>query len=284
MPSHDADILLASVDAGAPWGKTLREAARQARIETEQRLGIPLDAPPLVESAAPERVFYERLERSPHNIIAAAMAHENQILINRDRFLAADQSEQLQTLVHEFSHLVLGRQIPGGIPRWMDEGLAMIAAGEHGWTYHTRLAVAASFGSLEPLDRLWNGGLGVEGQTLAYAQSLSATRFFLRFGGYVGRGQGHDPALLVRKLSDPERGRELRDLLHDPNFIRMFERRWRESIRSVWSWAAALTGGGFLWGAMTGLFLFAYYRKRKRAREIEHRWEEEDVFDAESMD
>lgn len=274
----DSDAILAEEDRRGPWGNDLLEAIREARGRAEERLGLTLDAPPVVRSIAPESAFYAELGRLPHHLVAVAQSGENFILINRPVFLSMDRSERIGTLVHELTHLILGRRVPGSLPRWLGEGMAMVTANERSWTYHTRIAVAASFGGLVPLGELWGGEwFGAADQELAYAQSLSATRFLLRSGLKGGLAQGSlDPGPLARKLADPIAGRALRELLADPTHLRGFEREWRASLRSLSTWFAALSGGGVFWFAATGLFLFAYYRKKKAARRMEVKWKEDE--------
>ena len=101
-------------------------------------------------------------------------------------------------------------------------------------------------------------------QELAYAESLSATRFLLRT--FDADATPDDPSPLVRRLAEPRRGAPLRNLLHDRPYMRGFERAWRDSITTLWTFAAVITGGGLFWIGAAWLFLFAYWRKRKRSR------------------
>lgn len=276
MPDQTPAIRLSPDDANKPWAKDLIEASSFALEETERELGLSLDQPPSVEVLHPEEAFFERLGQRPHNIVAVALPHQNKIIINLRRFAEGGGRERHTTLVHEFSHLIVGQKIPAGLPRWMDEGLAMIASRETSFTYPTRVAIAATFGSLIPLRELQGAEFGIRDQELAYAQSLSATRFFLETYHPTGRGDTDDPAWLVQKLADPEEGEHLRALVNDPNFIRGFERQWRDSLRSFWTWIAGLSTAGLLWVMMTFLFLLAYWRKRRMARATEQQWKEDE--------
>lgn len=265
-------------DRDAPWGPGLAALAAEALDIAEKRMGVALDEPPLIQTIAPEAAFYAALGRRPHRIVAVAQAHENRVLINRVKYLPLGGYGRRQVLIHEFAHLILGRKIPSAIPRWLDEGLAMMVAREGGIDGSVRVASAASFGGLVPLDTLWGGPhVGVINQDLAYAQSLSATRFFLESGAWGPFGPNDGLPELIRKLAHPTHGRALRDLLNDPVFIRAFERRWRESITTFWSWIAAITSGGFFWFGVSSLFLLAYWRKRRMAEQKQAEWREEEA-------
>lgn len=277
MPNDPVRVQLSESDAKGNWADVLLSAAEAALLEAEAALGLKLVKIPLVESIAPEPAFYEALGRRPHNLAAVAIAHENRIVINRAAWIAMSRRARRQVLVHEFTHLLLGRRLPTSLPRWLDEGLAMIASGETSFRYHTRVATAATFGHLIPLEELGGASFGVRDQELAYAQSLSATRFVLRSGVAGTRPGLEDPALLVERLASAgESGQALRRLLADPNYIRRLDHEWRRSIRTVWTWIAAMTGSSVFWIAATGLFLLAYWRKKRMADAKLREWAETD--------
>jgi hypothetical protein len=273
MPDASPAIRISAEDASKAWAPDLLALAAAARAAAESRLGLTLEEAPLVEVHTPESAFYSRLGRKPHNVIAVAFAHDNRIVINLQRYIEGGVRGSRNTLIHEFTHLILGQSIPAGLPRWMDEGLAMIVSGETSLGYPTRVGIAATFGTLIPLEELDDARFGTRDQELAYAQSLSATKFFL---DQQGGGDPNDPKPLVQKLAHPEEGQHLRALLHDSNFIRAFDRQWRDSVSSLWTTIAAITSGGILWGFLALLFLVAYWRKRRMSRAREREWEEEE--------
>lgn len=265
-------FILSSEDLAGPWRAELEWAAGEATVRVRERLGLGLDAPPTLRSIAPEKAFYAALGMKPHNILAVAEAGENLTIINRSAFIASDRAARVAVLTHEFSHLVVGRRIPGGVPHWLDEGLAMVAEKERGFGYHTRIMIAASLGGIQSLDSLWTGVDAVD-QELAYAESLSATRHLL----LITTGDSDNPEALVRRLASrsPE-GAAMRGLLRDPNYLRSFEARWRDSLKSIWTYVGALTGSGAIWGLASLALVLAWWRKRRMARLKEREWREED--------
>ena len=82
-------VLLSQEDRESPWSKDLEAAALAALELSGRRLGIGLDAAPLLESIGPEKAFYDRIGQRPHNLVAVAIASENRVIINRRRFLAS---------------------------------------------------------------------------------------------------------------------------------------------------------------------------------------------------
>ena len=125
MPAEPVAIRLSQQDAEGAWGEALADSAKAALARAEARLGLALDASPLVTSLAPESAFYASLGQRPHHLAAVARASQNAIVINRAVFAGMDRREREATLVHEFAHLILGRRVPGGLPRWLDEGMAI---------------------------------------------------------------------------------------------------------------------------------------------------------------
>lgn len=275
----ESSFQLSDEDRAGAWGEQLARDATEALSDAEKRLGIKLKGTATITSFAPPEEFNRQVGANPHSIVAVAQAHNNAMTINRSVYLGTDPRERRQTLVHEFSHLIVGRGIPGGVPRWLDEGLAMIVSNEHGITYHARLAVAATLGGMIPIDRLWEtAATGEEAQTLAYAQSLSLTRYYLDLFNKTYGFEGDDPAGLVAKLADDQEGQYLRKLLNDPNYLHALESNWKKSLNSVWTWIAAFSGGGVFWGGLTFLFLFTYWRKKQLMEEKVRQWEEEEDF------
>lgn len=260
-------VLLSPEDRAGAWGADLEAEAVRALALAGERLGLSLDSPPTIRSLWPESEFYDALGREPHSLVAVALAGENLVLVNRSVFLATSRGERRATLVHEFSHLVVGRTVPGGVPRWLDEGLAMIVESRGDAFHHTRLVSAATFGRLKPLDELWISTAEPD-QSLAYAQSLSATRFLLREYGHPA----DDPRRFLARLAHDEDGGRLRGLLHDARYLAAFESRWRDSVRTFWTVVAAVTADGFLFLVISLLFLLVYWRKKRMARLKEEEW------------
>ncbi len=90
-------------------------------------------------------------------------------------------SDYVGTLRHELVHVMLARSTDVSIlPRWLNEGLAMMLANEYYWQSRWRMAQALARRTLIPYDRidaqLRQPGHGVIFSD-AYAQSLAMTQF-----------------------------------------------------------------------------------------------------------
>lgn len=176
-----------------------------------------------------------------------------------------------EVLDHEVAHVLIARAAAGGsVPRWFNEGLAMVAAGSWGLGDRARLTLAMIGGGPHSLSRVdtWFGGGAAEVRR-AYAVSGAFVRELLARSGpgsaaaiLAGVAAGLDFPTAFRRAT----GRSLAEA------ERAF---WRR--RSVWNrWVPLLSSSMTLWGAITLLALIAIRRRRQRSAAIRRRWEEEE--------
>lgn len=184
-------------------------------------------------------------------------------------------SDYMGTLRHELIHVLLARNSGGdNLPRWLNEGIAMMVSGEHrvGSAIHVgqmyvqgRLITYKDlfFVFLEPGKELEFGD--------AYAQALSMTRFLHeRLGDDAFWRVVH--ATKTMTFGDAlraEAGISPTDFYDD----------W---VRSLWRVALvfSLISGFSIFQLMAILTIVAYLRKRRRGQRTLREWEEEDEEDA----
>lgn len=174
---------------------------------------------------------------------------------------------------HELAHVALEDAVKGHhVPVWFNEGLAMHLAGEKLERVYD-LWRATTQGSLLPvadLDRSFpRNPLEV---SIAYAQSADFVGFLgsrtdlPRFHSLIerlGEGQTFDRA------ANDAYGADLRKL----------EYQWRSNLEKRFSVLPLLTGGGFIWVLVMGGLVYAYVKKRRRAKKILDRWEREEALE-----
>jgi hypothetical protein len=273
-------VELSPADAEAKWGPSLKEDAEQALGQAESRLGLKLDRPVEILSQPDTLEFEAYLGAQLPRVVAVARAERCQIVINRRAMFAEGRPRQRQVLVHEMAHLLLGRNIKGRMPAWLDEGLAMMTAGEGDFDSHWRVLVSGTLDTLIPLQLLMDRvTIGVGNQDQAYAQSLSLTRFFIR--RECPGESGNDPAPLIKYLTDPERGENRVKRLWDPIAVAALDYQWRHSWHTIWAALVFLSGSTFVWMFISFLFLAAWWRKRRMARAIRERFQSEEQMDSE---
>ena len=174
---------------------------------------------------------------------------------------------------HELAHVALEDAVKGQhVPVWFNEGLAMHLAGEkldRVWA----LARATVQGTLLPvadLDRSFPRD-PAEVST-AYAESVD-------FVGFLGRRT--DLARFHSLVERVGEGQPFERAVTDAygTDLRKLEYQWRSDLEKRFSVLPILTGGGFVWVlVMTGL-VYAYAKKRRRAKRILARWEREEALE-----
>ncbi|NUN15422.1 MAG: hypothetical protein HUU55_17495 [Myxococcales bacterium] len=161
---------------------------------------------------------------------------------------------------HEVSHITLfrafGRQHP---PRWFDEGLAIVMAGEGVAQRFQTAAAAAMTEGLIPFDQLLTQFPNPAPQAqLAYAQSAVFIQF-LR--------QQHFLDVRLPTLTGSIRAGVPFEQAFAFQFgapILELEQVFMHSLQGTWSWFTVLTGASVVWAALAVLFLMVYMRKKRR--------------------
>jgi hypothetical protein len=175
-------------------------------------------------------------------------------------------------LLHEVTHVLAARAAGGkDLPRWFDEGLALLAS--HGWSLADRSRVVLGAVSGIPGDtRALEAAFVGDAREIATAYALSGAlvhHLVRRHGAElvpvtlagVAGGKDFDAAFETAagtSLAQAEAG---------------FWRRYRLWYR----WLPFATSGAVLWGAVTALAVLAGVRRRLRDAEIRRRWLEEEA-------
>jgi hypothetical protein len=161
---------------------------------------------------------------------------------------------------HELNHILLGQTFRGKekVPRWLDEGLAMIVAGEWNLSNMATMTGAVLSGSVIPMEDLTTHFPYEESRArIAYAQSF----YFISF---LKGKFGDDSNLAIRKTYYLDWW-EVKDL-------------WRQYLRLRFNWIPLITSTGFLWFVASIIFVIGYFHKKRKGRLKLKEWEEEEAF------
>jgi hypothetical protein len=166
-----------------------------------------------------------------------------------------------QVLDHEIAHLLLGQTFRGAsVPRWLQEGVAQVVAGEYTPDTVRRIARGAPGGDLIPLRDLTAGFPADPMRAqLAYAESADIVAFL--------RGRWGDEALrvLVRELASGQAagaavraatGQSLDDV----------DRAWRGRVNPRGLLLPGLVNDGLWWGLGGLLLVLGAIRVRRRTK------------------
>jgi hypothetical protein len=175
-----------------------------------------------------------------------------------------------ETLRHELVHIAVCDALgQGSVPRWFNEGLAVKLSGELAIDRVETLKTASLSNTLIPiteLDRKFAGN--AHEVELAYAQSADFVRFlsrrddhprFVRMLDRVASGQPFESAMANAYGSD----------------LRKLEFQWKSDLAKrlpMWSIVGSLVSV-----AMVVLFGLAWYKRRKRSKEVLSQWEREEA-------
>jgi len=203
-------------------------------------------------------------------VLGFARSEEGIIVLKAPALLGPDSS-YAAVVRHELLHVLLARNAdPDNLPRWLNEGIAMILSRENRWSSTFTMARMYTGGRIIPyadLPHVFNapGNETVFGE--AYVQSLSMTRYLQselgqeRFWVVVGdlRSSTFEEALTRGIGVSPE----------------AFFETWRDSLWRTALIASLITGiSVFQIGAL--LLVLAYLRKRMRNRKLMRAWNEDE--------
>jgi hypothetical protein len=175
---------------------------------------------------------------------------------------------------HELAHVALHDAVLGKpVPRWFNEGFAVLASGETSTKRLFTLWRATLADTLLPLHdverRFPNDEASAE---VAYAEAVDLVRFLIR-----DREQHRFRALIAR-LRD---GNTLDASLRDSYGIDLvtLEREWREDVAKRYTFWPVLFSGTAVWALILGLAVFTWRKRRRRARTTLARWEKEEALE-----
>lgn len=262
-PTHEIDLprfRIHATDKAMGTARLLAAELEQDRDFIAARMGG--DYPGLTEVRVGEGIDEVLRLEVPSEVPphwAAGLAHPTENLILFDA--AALRREGGVGLVrHELSHLALVQAASPELPRWFQEGFAVLSASE--WTPESALVMMRAARRPIPLEELERGfPEGYGDAQLAYAESASFLEYL-----YAHRGTEGMKALIHEVHSGKKFDLAFRLAMGDPEAL---ERDWLSSVRVRYTWIPLLTGSSSVFVVMSLLCIAAYARvRRRRARRI----------------
>ncbi len=199
--------------------------------------------------------------------VAGVARPEESVIVVKAPHLRKLNEDYAGTLRHELVHILLYRntETHRNLPRWLNEGIAMMLANEHRWNSMFRVARMFFQNRIIDYQNLDNAFLAPGNEMAfgdAYAQALSMTRYLYdslgeeRFWEVIRGCRSHSfsRALLLYG------GVELTDY-------------WNLYHHSLWRIALiAMLSSGTLFTPGALLLILAYWRKRRSNKRILQRW------------
>jgi hypothetical protein len=210
----------------------------------------------------------------PEWIEGLAVAETNTILLRSPRTLPPHESIDA-VFAHELAHLALGQRVPHGLPRWLNEGLAMLVAHElrpGDIPVLTRLAATNSLTDFSPIALDFQGG--VYHARAAYAQSLAMVHHLKRQKGWPGLAR-----LLDRLAAGDELTAATAQVYGEPWPAIVEE--WRNGMRLRYTWLPLILSGSLVWVLASPVVGFGLLHKWLDARRRIRAMAEEEAVDDE---
>ncbi|HVR29121.1 MAG TPA: hypothetical protein VMS86_06245 [Thermoanaerobaculia bacterium] len=253
-----------------------QSAAERLERTAPARLGTLMDLVGLRSAGAPIQVVLAAethpLARGvPAGIAGYAVASRDLAVLLPERVPHYPYDSLDVLFLHEVMHLLAARAAgDGGLPRWFDEGLALLAS--RGWSLGDRSrvvlgAVSGAPGSTAELEAAFYGG--APEVATAYALSGALVHHLVR---------RHGPGLVPATLERVAAGEAFDDAFASVAGVSLWEAQagfWSR-YRLWYRWMPFLTSGAALWAAVTALAVLAGVRRRQRDAAIRRRWEEEE--------
>ncbi|MBA2293364.1 MAG: hypothetical protein H0W15_13015 [Gemmatimonadales bacterium] len=244
------DVIVIAEPRHANLGTALADIAASPR----EWLGLGrVDVGPLTLAIVPDRAAFARAAQGRIPEWGAGFTFPEARMI----VIRADAGDPRGTLRHELAHLVLHRRVASRVPRWFNEGYAVLAAGEYGRldALHLNLTVVSGrVPDLRGVDGALRGGTAADAET-AYALAASAVAELAR----------RNPTRTLRPLLDRLSAGESFDdaVLATTGFTADgFDETWHRSIRRRYNWGIWLLTGGVWVVVAVGLGAGAAWRRR----------------------
>jgi hypothetical protein len=231
-------------------------------------VGLDAPGPPIRVLLVPEE--HPLARRTPRFIQGFAVAEQSVVVLLPERVSSYPYDSASALLTHEVTHVLLARAAGGRpLPRWFQEGVALLAARDWALADRERLLVGGLSGvppSTAALERAFSGEGYATDTAYAIAGAL-AQELVRRHGRAAVAGIAREVAA----------GRPFPEAFAAvtgaglPAFEAAFWRRFRLLYR----WVPFLTSGAALWLGVTALAMLAMARRRARDAEIRRRWASE---------
>ncbi len=200
-----------------------------------------------------------------------ALSHASTIVLLTDRSLSYPNDSLNQVFLHEVGHILAYRAAGGQpLPRWFDEGLAMLAARTWDFEDRARLIWAMVSGTQVSLAEL--NQLFIKDDTSVRYAYVLAYAFILDL---LERTHQQVPKRILAKVRLGLSFSEAFAQTTAMSLTQAEERFW--SRQTIWNrWVPVATSPSVVWLTITLLALWAYTKQRRRTSAIKKRWQEDE--------
>lgn len=177
-----------------------------------------------------------------------------------------------QIFKHELAHIALYNAVKGHpVPRWFNEGFAVVASGESSFERLKTLWTATLSNNLLSLKKLNRTFPRREDEAdIAYAEAADVVRYLMR---------ERDHHRFVAMIARVRQGQSFEHALEDAydTSIASLEYEWRQDVAKRYTFWPVFFSGTVVWTGAVGLVIWAYRRKKRRDRQTLDRWAAEEA-------
>lgn len=187
------------------------------------------------------------------------------------------QQDLNEVFRHELAHVALEDAVLGRpIPRWFNEGFAVMASGENAFGRMGTLWTATISDNLLSLSQLERTFPSDETEaSIAYAEAADVVRFLVR------REEKHRFRELIVDLREGKSMDEALGHAYSEDTSTL-ESEWREDVAKLYTFWPVLFSGSIIWAGTLGLFALGWRKKKRKAAATLARWSVEEAAEDEA--
>ena len=269
MGAVSPQFIIEAPESLEPLAAHLKEINPQSLQRMMDFMGLEHPGPPIRVILAPSGSHLA--QEAPEWMSGYALSHASTIVLLTDRVLTYPNNSLNDVFLHEIAHILAHRAAgERPLPRWFDEGLAMMAARAWDLEDRARLVWAMVSDTQVSLDEL---------NTLFIKDDASIRRAYVLAYAFILDLLEHTRRDVPKRiLAKVKQGLPFPEAFAQTTFMTLThaeEDFW--SRQTLWNrWIPVATSSGMVWLTITLLAFWAYTKQRRRSAAIKKQWREDD--------
>jgi hypothetical protein len=269
MGAVSPQFIIEAPESLEPLAAHLKKINPQSFQRMMGLMGLEHPGPPIRVLLAPNGS--PLAQEAPEWMSGYALSQTSTIVLLTDRVLTYPNNSLNDVFLHEIGHILAHRAAgEQPLPRWFDEGLAMMAARAWDLEDRARLVWAMVSDTQVSLDEL---------NTLFIKDDASIRRAYVLAYAFILDLLEHTRRDVPKRiLANVKKGLPFPEAFAQTTFMTLThaeEAFW--SRQTLWNrWIPVATSSGMVWLTITLLAFWAYTKQRRRSAAIKKKWREDD--------
>ncbi len=232
-------------------------------------IGVEQPGNPIRVIIAPEQSDWAR--QTPPWVSGYAISEQDLIVLLPERVMGYPNDSFDSLFEHELAHILIGRAAGGqSVPRWFDEGLAMVAA--HSWNVEDRARLVWAMVMEQPISLPELAQRFHQDEASAH-QAYVLAHALIRYG--LQHFGDNWPKRVLASLAQGYSFEQSVVLTTSLSLEQVQADFW--DSQSLWTrWVPVVTSSLTLWVGILGLALYVFKKQRQRAEAVKKQWKEDD--------